>query len=499
MIGGQLHHYAEISAGKQAVVCGDESLRWKDLALLVDSTAQWLAESTPSGCGIALFLENCAALPVLVLAIARSGRVAQVLDPGWPKPVIEQTVTAISSALMISSKATPELDCSIVLLDPHDSLQSLRKLVAMFPGKFAPCDAPTLPFYIGFTSGSTGRPKGYRRSQQSWIDSFAIEAKEFGQTSDDIIIAPGALSHSLFLYAAIHALHIGATIILCRNFRPAQVLDAIRQHRGTMLYAVPAQLNLLSGQQQKPGSGNLSSLRYIIASGSKWRESDRSSLRELFPAALFAEFYGASELSFVAVAKEDEHVPSGSVGRAFENVIIKISNTHCKLPGPSQPLQTGEIFVSSPMVFETYAGDGDEADINRDNAYISVGDMGYLDASGFLFLTGRKDRMIVTAGKNLFPEEIEAVLQSHPDIREAAIIGLPDEKRGSRIIAVLDTMPGTTTTSADMIAFARRFLPLYKIPRRYFRALNWPRTRSGKTGFRQLKKQFLADFHEQLP
>jgi long-chain acyl-CoA synthetase len=221
-------------------------------------------------------------------------------------------------------------------------------------------------------------------------------------------------------------------------------------------------------------------------------------------------------LSFVTVAKEEENPPRGSVGRAFSGVEIAILDEESKHLGANQ---SGQIFVRSPLVFEGYAGSAAEPDITRatistrkldtgsrrektldqkSGDFLSVGDIGCLDENGFLFLTGRKDRMIVVAGKNLFPEEVEAVLQDHPGIAAAAVITVPDDKRGSRIAAVVQIVPDWKLAPADIIAGVRRRLPLYKIPRRYYRIADWPQTRSGKTDFARIQALFAAGKCEQL-
>ena len=500
IVGERIADWAKRFAAKDAIVCGAEHICWADLVKLTNRLSNWLDDIAPPQCSVALSLPNCAAVPILVLAIARSGRVAQVFDPAWPPDMTGRTIAAAGTALMITSGEAGYGLPETLLLDDGASLNSLQNIAANFEETYQPDVDDAQPFYTGFTSGSTGVPKGYRRSHVSWTESFTIEAREFGQSHDDIILAPGSLSHSLFLYAAIHALHIGATIILQRNFRPAKILEEIKNYRATLLYAVPSQLLLLTKVEHHRSDEHNLSLRFIISSGSKWNERDREILRAIFSHAYFAEFYGASELSFVSIARDDEAVPDGSVGRAFGNVDIRITGNHGEILARGE---TGEIFVKSPMLFDGYVTGISEPSLARDGDYASVGDMGRLDDNGYLFLVGRKDRMIVTAGKNLFPEEVESILQNHSSIVEAAIIGLSDVTRGKRIVSAIHCgeqhlrPPGIT--GASIIKFAKQFLPMYKVPRRYYLVTDWPRTRSGKTDFARLEQQINAGCHETLP
>ena len=125
--------------------------------------------------------------------------------------------------------------------------------------------------------------------------------------------------------------------------------------------------------------------------------------------------------------------------------------------------------------------------------------MGYFDDRGFLHLAGRLDRMIVTAGKNLFPEEIESVLSSHPDVAAAVVVPLEDAKRGARLAAVIEISESATVDRSHLIRHARRSLPLYKIPRLYFTTRHWPCTRSGKIDFAAVRQRLSDNLYEPMP
>ena len=330
----------------------------------------------------------------------------------------------------------------------------------------------TTSFYAGFTSGSTGLPKGFRRDHRSWLASFRHDAVECPLRTDDTIIAPGALSHSLFLYALLRGLHAGVPVVFCRHFAARNVARLIRRHRASVLYSVPVQVSTLI--QLSPE--RYDSLRWVLCSGAKWPGSWGARFRQVFRQAELCEFYGASELSFVAIAKGSEAVPAGSVGRAFDGVNIYIKGCH----GDDLPVgQIGQVFASSDMLFLGYAGELDGAATTCDGA-ISAGDCGYLDADGFLFLVGRADRMLIVAGKNVYPEEVENVLLRHPVIRCVAVVNEQDDKRGQRLVAVLQCCDRQSLTRAELISHCRQYLPQYKVPRVYGVCNDWPLTRSGK-------------------
>ena len=330
---------------------------------------------------------------------------------------------------------------------------------------------------IGTTSGTTGMAKRYRRSQQSWIESFKADQIEFGLSCDDVIIAPGSLSHSLFSYALCQGLYRGATVVLSESFRPDRVLAQISRHSGTVLYGVPTQLKMLLRQAQIQSEGPMVSVRWALSSGARWFAEMAPQIQQLFPAAKIGEFYGASELSFVTLALHgwDSTLPVGSVGRPFHDVLID-APAHGAID---------KIWVHSAGLFENYLSEPPADFSERVDAqgrrWLSIGDLGWQDQNGYLFLVGRESRKIVTSGKNLYPEEVELLLMSHPAVQQAAIIGVPDALRGERLLALVQVQ-GPVNRS-DLMAFLQTQADDYKIPREFRLLENWPYTASGKTDF----------------
>lgn len=454
-----------------ALTCEGESLTYGALAALVQRIAARFGDA-PDG-GIALDLPNGGALAVLFLAAAHAGREGQVLDPAWPAGQRADILARIRPGLLVSCGADAD-----VRLSPTQGLAGLAEAMGAGAAAVKQPPDPDLPFYVGFTSDSTGLPKGYRRTHRSWTESFDADTREFGIGPGDVVLAPGALTHSLFLYALARGLDAGAHVILSKTFRPRAVADLARRHKASVLYGVPTQLALLLDHLAAEGA-RLDGIRLVLCSGAKWPAGRKALLSSHLPKAGFAEFYGASELSFITVAKGEEPVPEGSVGRAFDGVRLAIRDR----AGRRLPVgRTGLVFVESPFLFLDYAT-GDSEDLLRHAAEISVGDMGRLDAAGFLTLAGRAKRMIVTSGKNLYPEEVERQLELHPAIAAAAVMGVPDGKRGERLVAFLQPEDGAELTRADLVAWLRPRLALFKVPRLYARVARWPLTASGKTDF----------------
>jgi long-chain acyl-CoA synthetase len=375
-------------------------------------------------------------------AIVETGRAAAVSDPDWPPALRRRIESALAH-------------------EPEAPLP---------PG-------PDSAFYVGFTSGSTGLPKGFRRDHRSWTESFQTCLTEFGEGAAATIVAPGRLSHSLFLFAALLGIWTGAGAHLQDRFSARHTLDVVAMADACCLVAVPSQLMMMLDAAERRRQEPISGVRLILISGARWMRSETPRLRTLFPHARIVEFYGASETSFIAWTESSLDLPETVVGRPFANVDLQIR-------GASHEGEPGLIFVRSPMLFTEYLI-GEDGSLLRDGAWISVRDMGFVDSEGRLHLLGREKRMIVTQGKNVFPEEVEAVLEQHPAIAAASVAGLPDPLRGTRVAAVVQPS-GTPLAPALLTDFCRARLAAFKVPRAYFLRDEWPRTAGGKTDHARL-------------
>ncbi|MCY0387014.1 AMP-binding protein [Robbsia sp. Bb-Pol-6] len=377
------------------------------------------------------------------LAIVASGRAAAVGDADWPPGVRERLVDV--------------LDPARVTMPP--------------PG-------PGSPFYIGFTSGSTGVPKGFRRDHRSWAESFRVALDEFGAGARARVFCPGRLSHSLFLFGALLGVWTGAGVRLQARFSAGRALALLRDGEHCMV-AVPSQLLLMLELAARRAVAPLPGVRLIMISGARWMRERTPALRALFPNARLVEFYGASETSFVAWTDADPALPGAVVGRPFANVEIAIRDARGADVPPGAP---GLIHVRSPMLFRDYVGAGaDDTAALRDGPWLSVRDVGRIDAQGRLCLIGREKRMIVTQGRNLFPEEVEQVLLTHPALVDASVQPQHDPLRGTRVVAVVRFAPGAHATRRALAAWCGARLETYKVPRRLWRCDAWPLTASGKT------------------
>ena len=391
------------------------------------------------------------------LATIASGRCAAVADSDWPAPV-QSHVRALMDAFTTEQAS--------VSTSPAGELS---------------------PFYIGFTSGSTGTPKGFRRHHRSWTESFRVCIEEFGMAAATRVLAPGHMSHSLFLFGALLGIWSGAGAVLQRQFSASRCLATLASGNTPCLIAVPSQLLLMLQLAERRPIAPMPAVRLIMISGARWMRQYTPALQALFPQARIVEFYGASEASFITWMDAQANAPAQLVGKPFSNVRLQIRNDAKPGARVLGSDEVGSIFIQSPMLFMDYVGGGQDATAalrlhERDGEWLSVRDMGSLDTNGMLTLVGREKRMLVTQGKNLFPEEVEAVLCEHPCVAAASVQGIDDALRGKLVVAAVQWVPGAKQPSAaELQHWCRQRLEAYKAPRRFFVAQPMPQTGSGKS------------------
>ncbi|WP_051207059.1 AMP-binding protein [Saccharospirillum impatiens] len=469
-VGATLSRWAREQPTLLALQCESQTVCWAQLHRRVERLASRLHAELGVGCAVALDVSDPMSLIQAFLAVGRSGNRALVLDTAWPDAQRADIDRRTEPDRVLDSEVLSQwlAESEPVDIDSHPS---------------APLPTPDQPFYVGFTSGSTGVPKGYRRRHASWLASFELSRVLFALQPGDRVMAPGSLATSLHLYGVIQALQAGIAVVLVPRFRPRTVLQAMADHSVSALYGTPTQIKLLLQAAQRDSRAPLPDVRHLIISGAKWPDDTRQALRQPFPNAALTEFYGTSEMSFIALHNDQTRAPQGSVGRPVPGVEVRIG------PSAQAPVATGErgrIWVRSALVFDGYeCGGGDE--IARDGDWLTVGDHGYLDDAGYLYLVGREKRMIVSSGLNLYPEEVEAWLLQHSGVSQAALLGLPDALRGQKVAAVIQS-EASSVSAESLRQHCRLRFPASQVPKVWYFLEQWPLTQSGKTDFVALER-----------
>ena len=333
-------------------------------------------------------------------------------------------------------------------------------------------EAGSRPVFETLTSGSTGVPRRIRRTQRSWCESFAVNARLFGIGPGRRLAVLGGMEHSLALYGALEGACLGAEVHLLAGLRPDAQHRALAERRVQVIYATPAQLRLLVETER----GHLPDLQLILVGGSKLDQALRSGLEAFSPALEVREFYGAAETSFVTLT--DTTSAAEGVGRVYPGVRLEIRGVDGKALGPGG---LGEVWVRSPYLCDRYGDPRGMPKLKR-RGWMSVGEMGWMEL-GELHLAGRAGRMVTVADQNVFPEEIEAFLGGLHGVRRAIVLPRADRLRGHVIVAVLQ---GDPSQEVAILRAARARLGPLKMPRAVIWREAWPETASGKVDLTRL-------------
>jgi fatty-acyl-CoA synthase len=336
---------------------------------------------------------------------------------------------------------------------------------------------------IVLTSGTTDTPKGAARpSPRGWTPAGAILSRIPLRAREPMFIAP-PLFHTWGFAALQLSLLLGAPVVLRRRFDPTDTLRAIAEHRCGTLIAVPVMLSRILELPEAELRRYDVRLRVVAASGSALPGTLATEFMDRFGEVLY-NLYGSTEVSWVSIADPaDLRADPRTAGRPPLGTRLEI------LDADGNPVPRGEVgrvFVGHDMLFEGYTRAGAQAEMR--DGMMATGDLGRLDEQGRLYLTGRGDAMIVSGGENVYPGPVEEVLAAHPEIREAAVIGVDDEQFGQRLAAYVVLADSSTLDEDQIRALVRDRLSRFAVPRDVIFLDKLPRNPAGKVLARELPR-----------
>ena len=364
----------------------------------------------------------------------------------------------------------------------------------------ASADAPDVGDAAGtggtmiYTSGTTGKPKGAVRPGAPDPEVLGALLSLFGYRPDDIYITSGPLYHSgpsAFMSAG---LLYGQTIIVQRKFDAEDWLRLVDKYEVSSTFSAPALIRMICAlPREVKDRYDRSSVRVMVANAAPWSYTLKQQYVADFPPGSLFEVYGSTELGVDTVLMpEDQMRKPASCGRPAPGIEIKLfddGGNEVTGTGPDHP---GEVFVRSRSAFETYYKNNASYESNSRGDFHTVGDIAYWDDEGYLYICDRKTDMIISGGMNIYPAEIEAALDQHPEIYDVAVFGIPSEEWGEAVHATVVLSPGSSLTGEEITAFARENLASYKVPRSVDFTGELPRTGSGKVLKRQLRAPYWA-------
>jgi long-chain acyl-CoA synthetase len=466
-------------------------------------------EASGAGAGARVAYLGRAAPEVIELLFAASKIGAVIVPLNWrlsPRELAE-VLKDSQAALLIADAGYAETAETLVAHAPNRL--GLRVVSAEHPAAFEPWLAAHEPVDPGgrgepgdvivqmYTSGTTGVPKGVLTTHRN-LAAAAATSSRWGFDADTISLTPLPLFHIGGIGWAYCGLWHGATTILVSEFDPARVLAMMERQRVTNPIFVPTMLNALTAVPGAAGR-DYSALRSITYGASPITTTTLRAALRIFGCDLIG-LYGLTESTGGVVHLDGpDHDPAGprqhllrSAGRPYEWVELRIVDP---TTGEDLPVgSVGEVWLRAPNVMAGYFNrPEDTARALGPDGWLRTGDGGYLDEAGYLFLTDRIKDMIISGGENVYPIEVEEVLTRHPQVADAAVIGVPDDHWGEVVKAFVVRREDHRLAGEDLLSFARAQLAGYKLPRSIEFVDDLPRTPTGKVLKRELRERDRSD------
>lgn len=491
--------WARSQPDRVAVIADGLTLTASELDARADAAAEGLRQlGIGEGDIVGLRLQTTAQWVVLMLALSKLG--ARLLGVNW------RLLAEDVNFLLVDARAT------LLVFDDEDAEAFVGSLTALArsavvpacqldpPASLLQVARPTLPLtglceQIIYTSGTTGKPKGivlrWRPSGDERLRRYQADVasghRRYG--ADDVVLVSMPLHHGSGSSQIKTALCKGATVVLQKRFSPANWFDLVERHGVTHWTGVPTMFKRLRTYQEQTGR-KAPGVRSLGIAAAPVPMAIKRWIQDQFGSVLY-ESYGSTETGLLTLMRPQAHFSKpGSCGLPYQGVDIEIRRTDGSLCALGEE---GEIWANTPVTITGYLNAPPLGVDTRDaRGFLRVGDVGRCDADGYLHITDRAKDMIICGGVNIYPAEIESAFYLHPDVQDIAVIGVPDDEFGERVIAYYESKTGAPIADAELIEVGRKSLASYKRPRSYVHVIDLPRNAVGKVLKRELRQPHWA-------
>ena len=457
-------------------------MSYRELDETSTALARWfLAQGLKPGDRVALHWPNSIEVVQLFFGVFKAGLIAVTVNTRLKPAEIGYILDHAEAKICFSEPALAPLAEQSGTGRPTRSALPSPLAVDSSAAELPPLD-PDQPAVILYTSGTSSRPKGVAHTHRSLFQTADMMTQDLVRPGD-VSLAATQVMHAAALNAVLlPSLYLGASVVLL-PFDPEAVLDAVERFRATLVFCLPALWQLVTEEQtRKPR--DVSSLRIIFVGGDSVSLALQQRSREIFGPEI-QEVYGMTETLPITYNRQGS-IRSGSVGQPPEGCDLRIvDHAGCDVANG----ETGEILVRSAANCIGYWNDPASTKAAMDKeGWLHTGDLGSCDSDGYYWFKGRLKQIIIRAGSNISPQEVEEALYRHPAVLEAGVAGAPDPACGEIVVAFLVLREGRTVSEAELRAFCGQCLADYKVPERIVFLDALPKGLTGKVDRRALRE-----------
>jgi long-chain acyl-CoA synthetase len=486
---------AQTHSGKTAVFWGEEKHSYELLLAQMRFLAGELHQKlgVKAGDRVGLWLKNCPEFIPSLFAVLQVGAVVVPINNFLKPEEIRYILDDAGIDVLITDATMAEHLPSLLTYRPQLKAWQVEEFARPENREAALLVDPNSVFHapqkedlavIIYTSGTTGRPKGAMLTHGNLLHNVESCRQVLAAVDHDRFVVLLPMFHSFMLCVGVLLpLLVGGSMVLIRSLHPPRnVIQEIFQRQATILPAVPSFFRTLASAAMPPGLP----LRLCISGGAPLPVEVLREFNRNMPIPLI-EGYGLSEASpVVSMNPIAGPAKEGSIGKPIANVEVSVQDDE----GNLLPVgATGEICVRGGNVMRGYWNQPEATAKALRNGWLLTGDIGHQDADGYFFITDRKKDMLIVNGINVYPREIEEVLYQFPGVKEAAVVGIPDERRGEHPVAFVSAKEGMSLEEKNILHFVRQKLADYKVPKKVTFLAALPRNATGKVLKRELRQQ----------